>query len=92
MRTPHAIIAEVERVTRLLLAGQTSGEEGIDAVEPLLAKDEHRLFVVELHRKWIRGQIKAQTKKDNAAGYCERIERARDQWIRQQESDEEATA
>lgn len=59
MKVPRAIAAEIERVGRLILAGELSYEEGIDALEPFLAKEEYRLFVAEIHRRFLRNQIKA---------------------------------
>lgn len=143
MKVPRAIAAEVERVGRLILAGELSYDEAIDALEPFLDKEEHRLFLRDVKRRFLRTQIKnwitshlaaadeddqhgqqplpfpdlppiieiapglfkhqnamndirdwnaavvqGQTKADNAAGYLERILRARDQWIRLNESSE----
>lgn len=147
MNVPRAIAAEIERVGRLILAGELSYDEAIDALEPFLDKEEHRLFLQYVKRRYLRNQIKhwitshlataaeddqnghqplpfpelpphieiapgtfkhqnmmsdiqywdaavvqAQTKADNAAGYLERIRRARDQWIRQNASGEEKQA
>lgn len=144
---PRAIAAEVERVSRLVLAGELSYDEAIDALEPLLDKEEHRLFLRDVKRRFLRNQIKAwimghlstaveddesgqqplpfpdlpphieiapglfkhqnammdikdwnaalvmaETKAANSAGHLERIRRARDQWLRQNESGEERQA
>jgi hypothetical protein len=59
MKVPRAIAAEIERVARLILAGELSYEEALDALEPFLNKEEYRLFTQEIHRRFLRGQIKA---------------------------------
>lgn len=143
MKVPRSIAAEIERVARLILAGELSYEEGIDALEPFLDKEENRLFLQDVKRRFLRNQIKkwitsqlstvaeddengqqplpfpdlpphieiapglfkhqnvmneirdwdaallqAETKAGNAAGYLERIRRARDHWIRQHEGEQ----
>lgn len=59
MRLPVAIAAEIERVARRIMSGEVTYGEGADAVEVLLCKKEHRLFVAGIHRRWARNQIKA---------------------------------
>jgi hypothetical protein len=147
VNVPRAILVEIERVGRLILAGELSYDEAIDALEPLLDKDEHRLFVRYLNRRYLRKQIKAwmnshlataaeddesgqgtlpypdlpahieiapglfkhqnamndikdwdaalvqaEVKAANASGHVERVRRAREHWIRQQEAGEEKGA
>lgn len=59
MKVPRAIAAEIERVGRLILAGELSYDEAIDALEPLLDKEEHRLFLRDVKRRFLRNQLKA---------------------------------
>lgn len=136
MKIPRAIKVEIERLGRLILNGEMSYEEALDALEPFLDKEEYRLFASEVHRRFLRAQLKAwivsqvavaaeneregiqtlpfpdlpplleisvatykhqnamtikdwdaavvqaRTKAENAAGYLERVERARDQALR----------
>lgn len=132
MRLPLQIAGEVERLGRLILQGEVSYDEAVDALEVIALKDEHRLFARDILRRALRQQIRtwiqshlavadeeedsrqqplpfpdlrplleiapgtfrhqnactardwnavvtqAQTKADNAAGYLERVIRARD--------------
>lgn len=59
MNVPRVIIIEIERLGRLILAGEISYEDAIDALEPFLQKDEHRLLAQDIGRRWLRKQIKA---------------------------------
>lgn len=59
MNVPRVIMIEVERLGRLILAGEISYEDAIDALEPFLHKDEHRLLAQDIGRRWLRKQIKA---------------------------------
>lgn len=135
MRIPRAIMVEIERLGRLILEGEMTYEEALDALEPFLSKEEYRLLASEVHRRFFRGQLKtwiqsqvavatddeesgqstlpfpdlpalleiavgtyrhqnamtikdwnaavvqSETKATNAAGYAERVKRARDRAI-----------
>lgn len=59
MKVPRAIMLEIERLGRLILNGELTYEEALDALEPFLNKDEHRLFTQEIHRRFLRAQLKA---------------------------------
>src|SRR5882762_10817895 len=59
MKVPRAIVAEIERVGRLILTGELSYEEAIDALEPLLDKEEYRLLLRDVKRRFLRSQVKA---------------------------------
>jgi hypothetical protein len=59
MRVPKAIMFEIERVGRLILQGEITYDDAIDAIEPFLNKEEYRLFTQEILRRYIRNQIKA---------------------------------
>lgn len=59
MKVPRAIKVEIERLSRLILLGELTYEDAIDALEPFLNKEEYRLFTQEIHRRFLRGQLKA---------------------------------
>lgn len=59
MKVPRKIQTEIERNARLIVKGDQSWEEGLDALEPLLGKEEYRLFLSEIIRRWCRNQMKA---------------------------------
>lgn len=59
MKIPRAIMFEIERLGRLILRGELTYEEALDALEPFLNKEEYRLFTQEVHRRYLRGQLKA---------------------------------
>lgn len=59
MKVPRAIMAEIERLGRLILEGEISYEEALDALEPFLDKEEYRLLASEVHRRFFRNQLKA---------------------------------
>lgn len=59
MKVPYDIRREVERLGRLILAGTISYDDALDMLEPFLDKIEHKLFVSEVHRRFLRNQLKA---------------------------------
>lgn len=59
MKVPKMIMFEIERVGRLILLGELTYDDAIDAIEPFLNKEEYRLFTQEIHRSFLRRQIKA---------------------------------
>jgi hypothetical protein len=59
MKVPRAIMFEIERLARLILEAELSYEDAIDALEPFLSKEEYRLFTQEIHRRFLRNQLKA---------------------------------
>lgn len=59
MRVPKAIMVEIERLARLIVRGEISYDDAIDALEPFLNKEEYRLYTQEIHRRHLRNQLKA---------------------------------
>lgn len=59
MKVPKRLMQEIERVGRLILSGEMTYEDGIDALEPFLSKDEYRLFTQDILRRYLRNQIKS---------------------------------
>jgi len=59
MKVPRAIMFEIERLGRLISHGEITYEDALDALEPFLNKEEYRLFTQEIHRRFLRNQLKA---------------------------------
>lgn len=59
MRVPQKVLVAIEQNARLILKGESSYEEALDALEVLVEKEEHRLFRSWMLRSKLRAMLKS---------------------------------